>query len=200
MYQKRLMPFLSVLLTSILSPKLILSQNTKAPNQSVQIEFGPTFTGNGDLLGRLLNIEYGLGLTKKIGVGVGCHLGSFPGGNFNGYYKEEHKIRGLDINTYYFPFSKSKKHSGFFISPGINFRQWNSLYQTGEINGFTLTRVPIEPNTIVMEQIRRLGYNFLLGYRFRVTDAFAGQVRLGIQNDIDGNIVSAVRFGLGYRF
>jgi hypothetical protein len=200
MYQKRLMPFLSVLLTSILSPKLILSQNTKAPNQSVQIEFGPTFTGNGDLLGRLLNIEYGLGLTKKIGVGVGCHLGSFPGGNFNGYYKEEHKIRGLDLNGYFFPFSKSKALNGLFLSPGAHLRRWNSFYQTGESNGFTSSGSPIEPNSIATETATRLGYTLLIGYRFTLKDKFTGHVRMGVQNDFEGNIVSAVRFGLGYRF
>jgi len=189
-----------LIIVSFGSGSTILRGQNNANGNFLSLEFGPSYTGSGDMLGRLLNVEYGIRMSKKFGVGVGVHTGIFPGGNFNNYYKEEHKISGLDINTYCFPFSKSKKHAGFFISPGINFRQWNSYYQTGEINGFTLTRVPIEPNTIVMEQIRRLGYNFLLGYRFRVTDAFAGQVRLGIQNDIDGNIVSAVRFGLGYRF
>jgi hypothetical protein len=166
----------------------------------ISLEFGPSYTGSGDMLGGLLNLEYGLGLSNKFGFGIGCHLGTFPGGAFNNYYKEEHKIRGLDLNGYIFPFGKSKVPYGLFFSSGINFRRWNSFYQTGTINGFTLAGVPIEPNSIVTEVNKYLGYNLMLGYRFNIKSAIDGQVRFGIQNDWPGNIVSSLRLGVGYHF
>lgn len=183
---------------NIISADLRGQDNT--PKKLITMEFGPAFSGSGDMLGRLLNVEYGRGLSNKFALGFGVHTGVFPGGTFNNDFKEEHKIRSVDLNTYFFPLAKSKSQTGFFISPGINVRQWNSFYQTGIINGFTLSGVPIEPNTIVREQMRMLGYNLLLGYRFKVTESFVGQIRMGVQNDFYGNIVSAIRFGAGYRF
>lgn len=179
---------------------LSASKDTNAFFNLVSGEYGALFTGNGDLYGRLFSAEYARTVSNKFSVGIGLHAGNFPSsGDEN--FSQSFRIRGLELNAYIFPLNKKTMLRGFFVAPGVHYRHWDKQYRTGPTTSAYLSDgVTMGPNSELRTSKNNTGYNIAVGYRMYFGPQLMAQIKAGVQNDADGNIVSAIRFSAGYAF
>ena len=182
---------------------LILAGSIKAQSPSknwVRAQAGYGFCGNGDRSGILGNLSGGRYFSPRFKAGLGIGYTGFDNGVYEPATDNFAKVWSLEANAFF-----NVLHSKYFkieIGAGPHLQWWDWQYRAEPNTTIVLSGPDIRvlPGETVSFQETQFGYNLSLGLVITPIPNF----ELGFwgvhQSGLQGNNISTLRAGLGFRF
>jgi hypothetical protein len=159
---------------------------------------GYGFCGTGDRTGYVGNLSAGWYFYPRFKAGLGFGYAGFDNGVHESKEDNQARSLGIEANAYFHIL-----HTNFFkieVGAGPHVQFWDWQYRAGQNITIVIDNdITILPNERVEFDETQLGYNVSLGLIVTPTQLFEFGLWGVHQNGSNGNNISTIRAGIGFR-
>lgn len=164
-----------------------------------RVQGGYGFCGTGDRTGYVGNFSAGWYFHPRFKAGLGFGYAGFDNGIYEPKENNQARILGIEANAYF-----NVLNTRFFkveVGAGPNVQFWDWQYRAAQNVTIVLVDndITILPNQRVEFDETQLGYNVSLGLILTPTERLEFGVWGVHQNGSNGNNISTIRAGVGFR-